>query len=185
MNINPFNRNNPQDDEIDIMEDMQENNDQQIMHDQMQKQFNYPSNSLPEDFYQYRKFSNVPEAQAEFEGLIDKDVTFANLSKSEREYLRFVAETIKICEDIFVKEQDIKVRDEKGREILIKDQLTFDEDFRPIINYLKSGYKYDHVSSRASGDDRAAKLDITSNTNINKILTKKKGDNQNRWGMGQ
>lgn len=182
----PFSK-NPDENEFEQMEDMQESSDQQIMHDGMQNQrnLNYASGMLPEDYYQYRKFSNVPDAQAEFEGLIDKDVVFSNLSNSEREYLRFLAETIKICEDIFIKEQDIKVLNNKGEEVLLKDQPIFDEDFRSIINYLKAGYKYDHVSSRATGETRATMLDVTSYNNINKNITKKKGDNSNRWGMGQ
>lgn len=181
------NQNKEEDEAYERQEEFMESQDQNINLDQQyNKPLQYASQIVPEDYFQYKKFSNLPEAQAEFPGLVDKDVVFANLKPKDRAEQSFKVETINLCQNIFVKEQDVMGVDNHGKPVVFKDVQRFDEDFRPIVEYLLVGFKYDIVSSRAEGDTRAAMLDITSFNNINKSITKKKADNNDsRWGFGK
>jgi hypothetical protein len=153
-----------------------------------------PSSNIPEDFYQYKRFINLPESQAEFLTKIDKDVVFGNFggSKPSLEELRFQVGTIELFEGEFVEEIKIPRRDNNG--VFVKDKdgnividtfLMFDEAFRSCLNFLKAEYKFSVVASRAlNGTDRAAYLDISTNNRISKEFSKKREQKNSIFGTG-
>lgn len=181
---------------MDEQETYSENADEQIAYDVHQKRdINIPSDNLPQDWYEYQKFKNLPDASAEFRTTIDKDVVFANLSgqKPDWKELQYQIGTIELFQGEFVEELKIPrwdsdkndfVRD-KNSNIVYDIELRFDEAFRSCLNYLKSEYKFAMVASRAlGGQDRAAILDISSSTRIQKELRKKKESQNNFLGTG-
>ncbi len=174
--------------------ELSEEDDQQIDYDLRQKrELNLPSDAMPQDYYEYRKFVNLPESQSEFVAKIDKDVVFANLggSKPTIEELRFQIGTIELFEGEFVEEIKIPrirdgefVRNNKG-EIVYDIELRFDEAFRSCLNFLKAEYKFDIVASRAlNGHERAAELDISSSSRIQKEINKKNNNSSKLGGFG-
>ena len=181
--------------EMDMQEPYQESDDNSINQDLSRGQLNnLPSSSIPEDFYQYKRFINLPESQAEFETKIDKDVVFANLggNKPGREELRFQIGTIELFEGMFVIPHKIPVLDENGEQFVDENGQkvwrivnVFDEEFRDSLNFLKAEYKFDIVSSRALwGNDRAAYLDISTSNRISKELSRKKEQKNQLFGAG-
>lgn len=186
---------NPQD-EVD--EAVESNNDT-LMSDRALSRSPYPSEAMPEDYYQYRKFVNLPEAQSEFEGVIDKDVVFSNLSNAEREMLNYKVNTIQWTREIFVLEVDVWINKndskiyafslkdipESDREdYVLKRTVIPDPDFLPIMNVLKAGYKFAIVSSRAVGPERAAILDNTTMNRISKEFERRKSKRDGLTGLG-
>jgi hypothetical protein len=179
--------------EMDMQRDYNEQSDESISRD-MSQQGNLPSNISPQDFYEYKRFINLPDSQAEFATKIDKDVVFANLSGSKPsiDELRFQIGTIELFEGEFIEEVKIPRRDEAGNfvrdingKIIVDYFKRFDEAFRSCLNFLKSEYKFAIVASRAlGGNDRAAFLDISSNQRIQKEYNKKKDDGNKIFGTG-
>ena len=178
--------------QMDAQEPYMESSDE-VMQNDIRANLNLPSNVMPEDYYQYKRFVNLPESQAEFETKIDKDVVFSNLSgqKPSLEELRFQVGTIELFESEFVEEIKIPRIDENGRfirddknRIIFDIENRFDETFRGCLNYLKSGYKFSIVAARAIGNDRAAQLDITSANRISKDFQKKREEKKKMWGGG-
>ena len=180
--------------QYDKQNELSEQDDQQIDYDLRQKrELNLPSDAMPQDYYEYRKFVNLPESQSEFIAKIDKDVVFANLggAKPTIEELRFQIGTIELFEGEFVEEIRIPrikdgefVRNHKG-EIVYDIELQFDEAFRSCLNFLKAEYKFDIVASRAlGGHERAAELDISSSSRIQKEINKKNNTGSKIAGFG-
>lgn len=181
--------------ELQAQEDAYEQSDEALERDTVRQSPNFPSNIMPEDYYQYKKFVNLPESQAEFEGKIDKDVVFANLggAKPSIEELRFQIGTIELFESEFVEEKDVLLKDSEGNILIDKDNQkpivrkvkVFDEEFRGSLDYLKAEYKFAVVASRAiGGHDRASVLDITSHGRITKEFMKKKDRQNSLLGTG-
>ncbi len=180
--------------EMNIQEGYSESSDDTISTDMQRAKPNYPSDVLPNDYYEYRRFVNLPESQAEFEGKIDKDIVFANLGgkKPDIEEMRFEIGTIELFEGEFVEEIEIKLKDNDGNDVydihnnIVKRKiLIFDEAFRSCLNYLKAEFKFSAVASRALGiNDRASVLDITTNARIQKEFAKKKDQNNRLFGTG-
>lgn len=178
---------------MDMQEPYSEASDESIAHD---RQLNYPSNVMPENNFDWKKMVNIPEAQAEFVGKIDKDVVFANLGgqKPSIEELRFQIGTIELFEGEFVEEKDVEIRDSEGNTVydtetgkpLKRRLLIFDEAFRSCLNFLKAEYKFDIVASRAIGDvgERAAGLDTMTSTRIQKEFSKKDNKKSSIMGTG-
>jgi hypothetical protein len=178
-------------------EPYRESSDESMMMDSQQRDqqgLRLPSNVTPEDYYQYKKFINLPESQAEFETKIDKDVVFANIGgqKPTMEELRFQVGTIDLFESEFVEELWIPRRNQSGDFVRDKDnkivmdlEIRFDEAFRGCLTFLKAEYKFSVVASRAmGGQDRAAFLDISSNNRIQKEFSKKKETSSKFFGTG-
>lgn len=171
----------------DAQEEYIESDTDTLLKDQELARKPYPSDMLPEDYYQYKKFVNLPESQAEFEGLIDKDVVMANLSNSDREELNYRAVSVQWTKEIFTQEVDVFINSENPKEyyfnrheipegdedkFIIKRTVVFDQEAQPILNILKAGYKFRIVSSRATGDTRASMLDTMTQTRVQKELIK-------------
>lgn len=182
------------DEQMDAQEPYMESSDE-LMQNEARPQMNLPSNVMPEDYYQYKRFVNLPESQAEFSTKIDKDVVFSNLNgnKPSFEELRFQVGTIELFESEFVEEIKIPridpsngkfIRDKEGR-IVYDIEYRFDEAFRGCLDFLKAEYKFSIVASRAlGGSDRAAHLDITNASRINKEFSKKREEKQKLFGGG-
>lgn len=182
--------------QMDAQEPYQESSDESMNSDSRQnfQDLRFPSSATPEDYYQYKKFVNLPESQAEFMTIIDKDVVFSNLggSRPSLEELRFQVGTISLFESEFIEEVWIPRRYPDGS--LVKDnnskvvfdlEVRFDEVFRGCLNFLKGQYKFDVVGSRAQGgQDRAAFLDISSSNRISKEFNKKNDKKQGFFGTG-
>jgi len=179
--------------QYDVQNDISEAGDESYNYDlSRRKELNLPSDAMPQDYYEYRKFVNLPESQGEFQTKIDKDVVFANLSgtKPSIDELRYQIGTIELFEGEFVEEIRIPrikdgryIRDSTGN-IVYDIEKRFDEEFRSCLNFLKAEYKFDIVASRALGDSsRAAELDITSSARIQKEF-QKKNEQKNKFGLG-
>jgi hypothetical protein len=181
------------DEQMEAQEPYAESSDD-VMQNDLRQNLNLPSNVMPEDYYQYKRFVNLPESQAEFETKIDKDVVFSNLSgnKPSIEELRFQVGTIELFESEFVEEIRIpRINPETGKflrdlngHVIYDLEYRFDETFRGCLNFLKAEYKFSVVASRAIGSDRAAQLDITSANRISKEFQKKREDKQKLFGGG-
>jgi hypothetical protein len=178
-------------------EEAQEMDDDVISSESSEHEKNYPSRIMPEDFYQYKKFVNVPEADADFKGLIDKDTVYANLSGGlpNREQLTFRAVTIQWTKEIFVLPKMVcfgcglawdigvkKICSECDKNL--RENYIFDEEFSSIHNILKAGFKHETVSSRAIGKDRASILDNMTQSKITKEYTRKQGEKDKNFGFG-
>lgn len=183
------------DKELENQQEAYEQSDDAIERDSIRQNPNYPSNIMPEDFYQYKKFVNLPESQAEFEGKIDKDVVFGNFqgAKPSIEELRFQIGTIELFESEFVEEKDVLLRDGEGnimvdkstQKPIVRKIKIFDEEFRGSLDYLKAEYKFAVVASRAlGGHDRAGVLDVTTHGRITKEFMKKKDKGNALLGTG-
>ena len=155
---------------------------------------NYVSDEIPNDIYHYKKMRLVPNSEAEFQGLVDKDIVLANVKdvKPDPQYLRFIAETI-VALDVFSKPKEVNVLDEDGKPIPITDSkgniISFekqtiwvrDPEFDIIRQFLRGSFKADLTLSRAMGKDREAVLDRTQN--IGKSVTKEGGNSKNKYGV--
>jgi len=159
--------------EADISEDISSMSEESLNRDLETK--SYVSDENPSDIYQYKKMRLVPNSEAEFQGLIDKDVVLANLkdSKPDPKYLRFIAETI-IAFDVFAVKRDVKVPDyDSNGKFLnyhVETVLVPDPEFDIIRSFLRGSFKADLTMSRGMGAQREAVLDRTSN--IGKSITK-------------
>lgn len=146
----------------------------------------YPSEDTPADIFQYKTLRLIPNSETDFKGMIDKDVVLANVRKNlpDPVYNKLVVETIAMFKKVFVIEQDVMIADANGEPIkdkngepMIVRRKVFDQEFDSVIEFLSSGFKYEHVASRAMGDDREAILDRSN------ILQKetRKTENQNKY----
>lgn len=94
-----------------------------------------------------------------------------------------------IMEKVYMEQLDNsgnKVLDKNGKPLMqyierptVKKVLVFDETFGPIVEFLQAGFKYDHVSSRAMGDEREAILDRTQK--LDKAMERKEPQPQNKF----
>lgn len=140
------------------------------------------SQNHPDDIYSWKKLQLIPEAQTEFEGLIDKDVVNANLKEPDREQLEFQAGTIIWTQELFVcKQNKTVVNPQTGEKHTFYDVMAFDEEFRPILKVLLGRFKYRHVSSQATGDLRTRILDVLSLNKIQKEYSKK--NDKSKFGV--
>lgn len=99
---------------------------------------------------------------------------------------------VPLIERIWVEQLDNfgnKLLDKSGKPLMkliekpiTKDILVFDDTFGPIVEFLQAGFKYDHVASRAMGDEREAILDRT--TKLDKGIAKKEPQQQNKFITG-
>jgi len=161
----------------------------------------YPSDVMPEDYYQYKRFVNLPESQSEFEGLIDKDVVFANLKGSAPniEELSFQSGTIQWTKELFTVETRVFINiNDPSRFTFNKDEIPehelsdyvekktniIDPDALPILKVLTNRFKFGIVSSRAIGDTRAGMLDTMTQTRISKELTRNRKESEKKFGLG-
>jgi hypothetical protein len=184
--------------DMDMQEPYQESSDDSFGRDQamnnQQIGGNFPSGGIPEGYYEYKRSVNLPEAQEEHLRKIDKDVVFGNFTgkKPSMEELSYLGGTIELFETEFVETIQIPRRDKNGNFILDKNgnmiidtELRFDEAFRGSLQYLKFEYKFAIVGSRAlGGTDRAAYLDISTNSRISKEFSKKKEQKNSLFGSG-
>jgi len=184
------------DKQMEKQSDFNEESDEQISYDlHHERKINLPSDNLPQDWFEYQKFKNLPDASGEFRSKIDKDVVFANLGgqKPDWKELMFQIGTIELFEGEFVEELQIPrwdaennkfIRNNKG-DIIYDIELRFDEAFRSSLNFLKAEYKFAMVASRAlGGNDRASILDISSATRLQKEVKKKKDSQNSILGTG-
>ena len=159
--------------ESDLNEDISSMSEESLNRDLETK--SYVSDENPSDIYQYKKMRLVPNSEAEFQGLVDKDVVLANIkdTKPDPKYLRFLTETI-IALDVFSVEKDMKlpVYDSNGNITKYVQQKVIvpDPEFDIIRAFLRGSLKSDLTMSRAMGSQREAVLDRTSN--IGKSITK-------------
>ena len=165
--------------ESDINEDINSMSEESLNRDLETKQ--YVSDENPSDIYQYKKMRLVPNSEAEFQGLIDKDVVLANLKNSppDPKYLRYIAETI-IALDVFSIKKDVQVPqfDSRGQFKCFKTETVSvpDPEFDIIRSFLRGSFKADLTMSRGMGSQREAILDRTSN--IGKSITKEVNKNK-------
>jgi len=168
--------------EADLNEDISSMSEESLNRDLETK--NYVSDENPSDIYQYKKMRLVPNSEAEFQGLVDKDVVLSNIKdvKPDPKYLRFLTETI-IALDVFSTEKDVKIPD-YDREGNFKGShveriVVPDPEFDIIRSFLRGSLKSDLTMSRAMGSQREAVLDRTSNIgkNITKDVNKNKYTN--------
>jgi hypothetical protein len=166
--------------EADLNEDINSMSEESLNRDLETK--SYVSDENPSDIYQYKKMRLVPNSEAEYQGLIDKDIVLANVkdSKPDPKYLRFIAETI-IALDVFSIKKNVKVP-------IFNDGGKFtgkyssevvevpDPHFDIVRMFLKGSFKTDLTMSRAMGNQREAVLDRTSNIgkSISKDISKNK-----------
>jgi len=188
--------------EMTVQEPYQESSDASMAADMQMEKPNYPSTMIPEDFYQYKRFINLPESQAKHPGRIDKDVVFANLSgpKPNIAELEYQVGTIKLFESEFGIWKDVYLRDADGNMVFedveqedgsiksvpfARKMFVFDETFRDSLDYLEATFKFGVVASRAlGGSERAANLDVSTNTRISKEFSRKKEQTNKTWGAG-
>lgn len=165
--------------EQDINEDINSMSEESLNRDLETKQ--YVSDENPSDIYQYKKMRLVPNSEAEFQGLIDKDVVLANLKNSppDPKYLRYIAETI-IALDVFSIKKDVQVPkfDSTGKfkGFKVETVIVPDPEFDIIRAFLRGSFKADLTMSRGMGAQREAILDRTSN--IGKSITKEISKNK-------
>jgi hypothetical protein len=179
--------------EIELEEEGKQMSEERMDYDYEQRKM-YPSEEvIPTDVFLYKKLRIIPEAQTDFQGLIDKDVVLSNLGGKlpSGEYLKFVVETIDVFKRIFVIEKEVIVKDNEGNPLALIDNQTsektivvrvekiFDKEFEPVSSMLTAGYKFDLCRSRAMGREREAILDRT--TSISKEIGKKKDGEKTMW----
>lgn len=180
--------------QMEAQEPYQESSDESMNFDLQQGSQRLPSNITPEDYYQYKRFINLPESQAEHPSKVDKDVVFGNFggNRPSWEELRFEVGTIDLFETEFVIERKIPrknndgsfVKDSDGK-LVFDVERVFDPEFYGSLSFLKTEYKFGVVSSRAlGGNDRAAFLDISSSNRISKEFSKKKDQKNQFFGTG-
>jgi hypothetical protein len=163
-----------------ISEDISNMSEESLNRDLETKGY-YVSDDNPSDIYQYKKMRLVPNSEAEFQGLVDKDVVLSNIKdvKPDPKYLRFLTETI-IALDVFAVKKDIKVPDYDDRGKFmgfhLETVLVPDPEFDVIRSFLRGSLKSDLTMSRAMGAQREAVLDRTSN--IGKSITKESSKNK-------
>lgn len=144
-------------------------------YDRLRQKQIYPSQDDPDNVFLYKKMRLIPESDADFKGLVDKDVVLANVKKKlpDPDYNKLMTETIAIFKKIFVVAKDVFVTDREGKLIPkflggkqvgweTERVFLFDSNFEPVIEFLVAGFKYEHVASRAMGDDRESVLDRTT-----------------------
>lgn len=160
-----------------LQDDLMSESEKQLDEDfdrQRQKGGFYPSQDDPDNVFAYKKMRMIPESNAEFEGLIDKDVVLANVKTKlpDPEQMRFMAETISIFKRVFVTPKTVILVDGSGKPVPkyfdgrivgyeMEEVFVFDSNFQPVLEFLHAGFKYDHVASRAMGDERESVLDRT------------------------
>jgi hypothetical protein len=164
-----FNKKNS---EVEDAEDYQESTDEATSYDMQGKP--RVSDFVPEGYSDYRRYSNEPDAKTEFADLVNKDLVFANLDPLDKERLSFRIATVQLAKDIFVVRKDVQFQDKNGDIRTAKDVLVPDENFIPLINYLKIRISSEVNISRAIGKERAAVLDISSINKITKAISRKK-----------
>lgn len=115
----------------------------------------------PEDPTAYKVMRLVPDSQTDFRGFVDKDVVLANMREVKPDPLQqeFLLGTIMMFKEVFVKPEIVRVFDKNKKVFVEKTVLVPDEVQTCIIPILQAQFKYTHVSSRAMGDEREAKLD--------------------------
>jgi hypothetical protein len=172
-------------DEAEISEDISSMSEESLNRD-LETKNNYVSEDNPSDIYQYKKMRLVPNSEAEFQGLVDKDVVLANVKdvKPDPAYLRFIAETI-IAMDVFFIEKKVRVPyyNVSGKIEGYEDEIIRvpDPEFDVIRSFLKGSYKADLTLSRAMGRERESVLDRSSA--INKSISKET-NKSNKYGGG-
>jgi hypothetical protein len=174
-----------------VEEDISNMSEQSFDRDiEMSNSPNYASDEVPTDMYRYKRMRLVPDSQAEFKGVLDKDVVLANVQnkRPDPDYLRYIAETI-VAMDVFSKKQTIFKFNDKHERIPILNNMgkvtgyqtleidVPDEEFDIIRDFLRGSFKADLTLSRAMGDQREAILDRTQN--FGKEI--KKSDNRNKY----
>ena len=170
-----------QKDYLEMQEDEKESNEDLIAYEgQLGK--NYPSDQMPQDFYQYKKIVLIPESQVDFPTVVDKDVVLANLNKGEIEELAFQVGTMQAVKDMFVQEE--QVINPNPTEAIFETTLRFDNAFLPVVNILLSQFKYRHVASRAVGETRASMLDTMTTSRVLKEFTKGQKKRNSAFGIG-
>lgn len=179
--------------EHSIREDIEDSSEDSLDRDISQSRDPaYASDDLPTDMYRYKRMRLVPDSQAEFKGILDKDVVLANVANNRPDpnYLRFMAETI-VAMDVFSKKRTVYKINDKGNkipiinksgEVLGYETLEIevpDEEFDIIRDFLRGSFKADLTLSRAMGDQREAILDRTQS--FEKKISKP--DNKNKYGV--
>jgi hypothetical protein len=152
---------------------------------------NYPSDSVPQDFFQFKLQRMNPNASTDFRGSIDKDWTLANLSgkKPELQELNFKLGTHTLLKNVFTVEQNVPLTDSdgnalmdsKGRQVFMKGKV-FDDTFQPVLEYVLGDIKSLLVGSRALGADREAVL--LEQQGFKKVVEKRKEQQNKVFGMG-
>lgn len=187
--------------EKEAYEDAEEMDTETLIRDQELSKRPYPSDIMPEDYYAYKKFVNLPESQREFSGVIDKDVVFANVGGSlpDRETLNFQSVTIEWTKQLFTTDVDVWInKNDSNRytfnksdipaeelgEYIQKQTSIIDPDALSILKVLTNRFKFDIVSSRAKGNTRASMQDIMTHTTISKDLTRKRKETEGKFGLG-
>lgn len=166
---------------LEMQEDDRETNEDLLAYEgRMGK--NYPSDYMPQDFYQYKKIVLIPESQVDFPNVVDKDVVLANLSKGEIEELSFQVGTVQAVKDMFVQETTTINPNPDGRTVF-QSELVFDDAFLPVLNILLSTFKYRHVASRAVGETRASMLDTMTTSRVLKEFTKGRKNRNSAFGI--
>lgn len=160
--------------DFEFSESLQETSEESFNKD-LEMQERYKQSDDAQNIFEYKVLRLIPNANNKHPDLIDKDVVLANLkeSKPDAKELKFIAETITALKSILVTKQTVYYANEKGERITEKtkdgkvvykseEQTVFDETFRPVIEFLETGFKYEHVASRAMGEERESKLDRSS-----------------------
>ena len=160
-------------DEFELQSEIEEGSEKRFDED-FERQRIYASEMNPEDQTQYKVMRLVPDSQTDFRGLVDKDIVLANMreQKPSPDEQKFVLGTIMMFREVFVKHVNVRVFDKFSKQFVEKTALVPDEVAECIIPILQADFKYVHVSSRAMGDEREAKLDRA--TYLEKSV--KKGD---------
>ena len=159
---------------------------------QFERDKSYISDQAPTDTFRYKMFRIKPNADADYPGLIDKDLTLANIGGQppDLEELQGWVELQVLMEHFFVIEKEIYIRDEYGRIELDKKgnpkkvlARVLDQNFDSSIALIRSIIKFPLNASRAIGKDREAVLDKTEF--LSKDIRRFKGEQNSRaFGVG-
>jgi hypothetical protein len=176
--------------QFDLQEDLSSSSEESFNKDlEFQKSGLYTDD--PQNMFEIIKMRTIPEASKVIRHL-DKDFILGNIKEKlpEPDYLNLMNETIIAFQENFVIKKSVPLLNEKGEPIkkyngtqLIgyeeQEVLIFDENLRPILDFLEGSLKGTMVMSRAMGTERESRLGKTSF--IEKGINKNNNDNKRSW----
>ena len=183
--------------EAEFKEEIYEESDNSLREDRENATLRSSELMSPEPQFLYKQMRINPDSSADFPSLVDKDVVLANVKgdKPDIEFQREMLGCIQAVRYVFTKKIMVAVYDKDGKRAFklnnegvrvpaYREELVFDEMFLPVDRILQAEYKHDYVASRGIGDDREAKLDITT-TLLKRIQKSKEEGKPVGFGRGE
>jgi hypothetical protein len=178
-------------DNVSFQDDLGEDDNERIRSDlSLVDRKNYPSESVPQDFFQFKLQRMNPDASADFRGSIDKDWVLANIGgkKPNLSELSFKLGTHTLIKSVFVVDKVIPLLDSNGEQVvsggkpLFFEGTVFDDTFQPVLDYVLGDIKSLLVGSRAIGGDREAVL--LEQQGFKKVVERRKEQQGKVFGLG-